>query len=66
MQTQEQVADDVMRVEEAWPRTKTSRNAFYEAIRRGQIPGIIRIGRCIRISRSAFEAWLAGRGDGAR
>jgi excisionase family DNA binding protein len=32
----------------------------YAAIRRRQIPGIVRVGRLIRISRTAVLAWLAG------
>lgn len=33
---------------------------LYEAIRLQQIPGVVRIGRAIRISRTALNSWLAG------
>lgn len=35
-------------------------NQFYEAVKRGEVPGVLRIGRTIRISRKVFEAWLDG------
>jgi excisionase family DNA binding protein len=34
------------------------RRAAYQAIRNGQIPGVLRIGRSIRVSRAVFDSWL--------
>lgn len=56
----------VLTVEELAERLGIGRNGAYEAIRRNEIPGVIRIGRNIRIGRAACDAWLAGRDDGER
>lgn len=37
-----------------------SRNAGYEACARGDLPGVVRIGRSLRVSRLALEEWLRG------
>lgn len=36
----------------------TGRTATYDAVARGQIPGVLKVGRRLLISRYAFEAWL--------
>lgn len=46
-------------VDEAAALLRVDRKTLYEAVRRKQIPGVVRIGRVIRISRVAFESWLA-------
>lgn len=49
---------DVLTVEELAARLRIGRRQAYEAIRRGEIPGVIRIGRSLRISSHAVSAWL--------
>ena len=39
---------------------RTNTKTVYAAILRDEIPGVIRIGRCIRIHRDAVLSWLAG------
>jgi excisionase family DNA binding protein len=51
---------DVMTVEELAAHLRVRPKTIYAAIRRKQIPGIVRVGRVIRISRSAVLAWLSG------
>ena len=51
---------DVITVEELAERLRVQPKTVYAAIRRRQIPGIVRVGRLIRISRPAVLAWLAG------
>ena len=50
----------VIRVEDLAARLDIGRRAAYEAVARGDVPGVIRIGRSIRISRQAVDRWLAG------
>ena len=54
------VADlaDVLTVEEASAILRVSRFTLYAEIKRGHIPGVVRIGRTIRLSRSALAAWF--------
>lgn len=40
-------------------------NQFYEAVKRGDIPGVLHLGRSIRVSRRVFEAWLDGGSEAA-
>jgi hypothetical protein len=40
-------------------------NQFYEAVKRGEIPGVLHIGRSIRVSRKVFDAWLDGGAEAA-
>jgi excisionase family DNA binding protein len=37
---------------------RVGRRAAYEAVARGDVPGVIRVGRALRISRAAVEAWI--------
>lgn len=48
----------VLTVEEAAALLRVGRSTAYEAVRRGQIAGAIRIGRTIRIPRSALAELL--------
>jgi excisionase family DNA binding protein len=51
----------VYRVEEVAELLGIGRRQCYELIRRGELPGILRLGsRSIRISRFAFDQWLSG------
>lgn len=52
---------DTMTVEKAAERLGISRNAAYEAARRGDLPSL-RIGRRIVVPAAAFEAWLQSPG----
>ena len=40
------------------------RNTAYELARQGKLPGALRLGRRILVSRQALEAFLEGGGDG--
>jgi excisionase family DNA binding protein len=54
----------VYTVEEAARVLKVGRTAMYSAVRAGEVPGVIRVGRSIRISRHALERMLGMNGDG--
>lgn len=51
--------DDVLTVEEGAAYLRIGRNQLYEAIGRGEVPHM-RIGRSIRLLRSAIRRCLAG------
>lgn len=51
---------DVLTVEEAAAFLRIGRNQVYAGISRGQIPHR-RIGRTIRLSRSALSVWCGGK-----
>jgi excisionase family DNA binding protein len=54
---------DVLRVDHVAQLMQVSKDAVYDAIRRGQIPAI-RVGRKIRVAKSALERLLEnGRND---
>lgn len=44
---------------------QVSRSKFYVLVRRGEIPGIVRIGSSLRISRTALEEWILSRSETA-
>jgi len=48
----------LMTVDELSDYLRVERKTLYDAIARGELPGVRRIGRLIRISRSAVLAWL--------
>lgn len=50
---------EVMTVAEFAHRARIGKRQAYEAIRRGEVPGVIRIGHTIRISVAAWEAWIS-------
>ena len=35
-----------------------SRSKFYELLMAGSVPGVVRIGRSVRVSRAALERWV--------
>ena len=45
---------------------RINRNTAYEAVQRGEVPGVTRIGRKIRVCRNTVVEWLRGKGRGAR
>ena len=51
----------VITVDELATLLRLERKTVYAAIQRGEIPGVQRISRSIRISRSTVEDWLAGK-----
>lgn len=54
-----QTERSVITVDELASVLEVGRSAAYEAVDRGQVPGVIRVGRRIRISVPALVAWLA-------
>lgn len=48
----------VMTVDELAALLRVNRKSIYDAIARGEIPGVRRIGRTFRASREAVLAWL--------
>jgi excisionase family DNA binding protein len=44
----------VLTVDEAAALLRVDRKSVYDSIRRGELPGVVRVGRVIRISRSAL------------
>lgn len=38
-------------------------STVYEGVKTGEIPGVIRVGRCIRFSRVIIKRWLAGKSE---
>lgn len=56
----------VLTVDEAAAILRVNRKTFYEVIRMQNIPGIIRLGRSIRVSREALLEWVRGKGGPAR
>lgn len=56
---QPQADPEVLTPEEARQKSRSGRNAFYEAIKRGEVPSI-RIGKKILIPRARYEAMLRG------
>ncbi len=56
---------EVLTVEEAAAFLRVNRKTLYEAVRLGSVPGVIRLGRVIRISKSALISWVQGNGGPA-
>lgn len=54
----------VLTVDEAAELLRVERKTLYDAIGRGEVPGVRRIGRLIRLSRNSVLEWLAS-GKGA-
>ena len=48
----------VITVDELAELLRVERKTAYAAVTRGDIPGVRRLGRCIRISRDAVIRWL--------
>lgn len=61
--TKRHASTAVLTVDELAAYLRLDRKAVYDAIHRGEIPGVQRIGRCYRISRVAITRWLSGRDD---
>lgn len=44
-------------------RTNKPRSSAYAMVRDGRVPGVVRVGRSIRIDRDKLEAWIVNGGD---
>jgi excisionase family DNA binding protein len=55
----------VLTVDEAAAFLRVNRKTLYEAIVRGHVPGVIRVGRSIRIGQTALLHWVQGNGGPA-
>ena len=62
-QKQQELSPQVLTVDEVAELLRVNRKTVYEAISKGEIPGVLKIGRKIRISRQAVVDWLAGNGQ---
>lgn len=49
---------EVLTVEEVADLLRVDRKTAYAAIAEGSVPGVRRVGRCIRVSRDALLTWL--------
>jgi excisionase family DNA binding protein len=52
-------------VDEAARLLRMNRKTFYDAVRAGEVPGVVRLGRSIRIGRDALLRWMEGNGSPA-
>lgn len=50
---------DVLTVDEGAALLRVGRKSLYAAIDRGEVPGVVRIGRTIRLSRAALQQWFS-------
>ncbi|MFY2558385.1 helix-turn-helix domain-containing protein [Corallococcus terminator] len=51
---------EFLTVKEAAALLRVNRKTLYEAIRLGQVPGVARIGKALRIRRRALVEWQPG------
>lgn len=49
----------MLTVDEASAFLRVNRKTVYEAVKNGSLPGAVRLGSTIRISKSALLAWMA-------
>ena len=52
-------------VDEAARLLRVNRKTLYDAVRAGEVPGVVRMGRSIRIGRDALLGWMEGNGSPA-
>lgn len=55
----------LLRAEEGARLVSLSRSKFFQMMQRGEVPGVIRFGRSVRVSRSALEQWIRERANDA-
>jgi len=55
----------VLTVDEAAGLLRVNRKTLYDAVRAGEVPGVVRVGRSIRIGREALLRWMEGNGSPA-
>lgn len=56
------MADKLLRVQQVAEIMDTSLPRAYELVRQGVIPGVVRLGRQIRVNPSALADWIDGGG----
>lgn len=54
----EPIERETLRADEVAALLDVDRKTVYECAERGKIPGLIRIGRCVRFSRVVVLAWV--------
>lgn len=52
------MTDPLMTVEEVAERLAIAKPTAYKQLADGKIPGRLKLGRCVRVSRAALEAWI--------
>jgi len=55
---------EFLTVDEAADLLRVNRKTLYESIRLGQVPGVVRIGKALRIRRAALVESRPGKGRG--
>lgn len=55
----------VLTIDEAARLLRVNRKTLYQAVKLGQVPGVVRLGRVIRLSRTALLHWMDGNGGPA-
>ncbi len=58
MGTQTVVEAALLSIEEAARVLRISRSRAYELAQGGELPGLVRIGRSLRVSRRALDGWI--------
>lgn len=53
----------LLTVEEAAQRLGIGRTLAWQLVRKGELP-VVRLGRCVRVSRRALEEWIARQAQG--
>ncbi len=53
-------APEFLTVEEAAALLRVNRKTLYESVKRGLVPGVLHVGRSIRIRRSVLLKWMPG------
>jgi excisionase family DNA binding protein len=67
MTTEDSPLPPILTVDEVAELLRLDRKSIYAAIRRGEIPGVRRIGRTVRLHRATVLEWLAqGQGRAPR
>lgn len=49
----------ILKAEEVANLLRINRKTLYEAVQRGEVPGTLRIGRCLRFQRDAVLEWMS-------
>jgi excisionase family DNA binding protein len=55
----------VLTIDEAARLLRVNRKTLYDAVKLGRVPGVVRLGRSIRLGRAALLEWLQGNGGPA-
>lgn len=57
---------EFLKAEEVAKLLRVNRKTVYEAVRRDEIPGVLRVGRILRFRRDAVLGWMSGANGGRR